>query len=206
MKGLAILCAVLLALFLLSLLRLGAWVEYSETGLLVKIKLGPLRVQLFPGKPKKKRQKKSKTAPPKPPQPQKRGGNLDLVKQLLPTIAEAAGRLKRKIRIDEFRMDLLWSSPDPAACALGFGAANAAVGMIWPLIEQNFKVKDRRIRTAVDFDSGKPTIYLLFSATLTVGQAVAFGVWAAIQFISAYRHIKPTQQKENTTTEQKEAI
>lgn len=205
MRGLAILCAVLLVLFLLSLVRLGAWVEYSEPGLLVKIKLGPLRVQVLPRKPKKKREKKPEPELPTP-QPQKRGGSLDLVKQLLPTIAEAAGRLKRKIRIDDFRMDLLWSSPDPAACALGFGAANAAVGMIWPLIEQNFKVKDRRIRTAVDFDLGKPTVYLLVCATLTIGQAVAFGIWAAIRLLSAYRHIRPTQKKENTTTEQKEAV
>lgn len=48
--------------------------------------------------------------------------------------------------------------------------------MIWPLVEQNFNVKERRLRTRVDFDAERPSVYLYAAATLTAGQALALGL------------------------------
>lgn len=208
MTALVIIVAVLLCIWGISLVRIGGWLEYSESGLLVRLKLGPLRIQLFPMKPRAKKQKPSrekKPAEPSSPPPAKRGGTFQVVKECLPVVAEAAGSLKRNICIDEFQMDLLWSSPNPAACAVGFGAANAAVGMIWPIVEQNFKVKQYRIRTAVEFDRGSPTVYLLASASLTVGQGIGLGLRLAVQGAKAYRRARPVQKK-TVTSKQKEAV
>ena len=209
MRAVYVIAAILLVLFLLSLIRVGAWVEYSENGLLAKLRIGTFFIQLFPVKPKKKKdskktgkkkEKKTTQLAEKP----KRGGSLTLVREMLPVVSNAAGQLKRRIRIDDFRLDLVWSAPDPAACAMGFGAANAAVGMIWPLVAQNFHVKDHRIRTAVDFEQGKPTVYLLAMATLTIGQGVSLGLRVGLQLIKAYLRTK----KENkvSTNQQKEAV
>ena len=52
MKVLLILGAVLLALVLLSLVRLGALVEYAASGLSLRLKVGPLRFTLYPPRPK----------------------------------------------------------------------------------------------------------------------------------------------------------
>lgn len=53
MKAILILGAVLLALgALLRLVRLGALAEYSAAGLRLKLKVGPLRLMLYPRKPK----------------------------------------------------------------------------------------------------------------------------------------------------------
>ena len=41
MTALKITGAVVLVLFLLSLVRFGAWVEYGQSGVTFKIKLGP---------------------------------------------------------------------------------------------------------------------------------------------------------------------
>ena len=52
MKAILILGAVLLALgALLRLVRLGALAEYSAAGLRLKLKVGPLRLMLYPRKP-----------------------------------------------------------------------------------------------------------------------------------------------------------
>ena len=49
MKAILILGAVLLALgALLRLVRLGALAEYSTAGLRLKLKVGPLRLMLYP--------------------------------------------------------------------------------------------------------------------------------------------------------------
>lgn len=209
MKALYVAAAILLLLFLISLIRVGAWVEYSESGLLAKLRIGAFGIQLFPMRPKKEKKKKQAGKKPEKHSAQqaekpKRGGSLTLVREFLPEVADAAGQLKRRIRIDDFQLDLVWSAPDPAACAMGFGAANAAVGMIWPLVAQNFHVKDHRIRTAVDFEQGKPTIYLLAMATLTIGQGVSLGLRVGLRLVKAYLRAK--KESKVSTKQQKEAV
>jgi len=185
---LKILGVILLALFLISLIRFGALVEYGASGVLVKVKVGPFRVQVFPGKPREKKKKSRKEPKQKEPEKkQSKGGPLELVKQWLPVAADAAGRVKRAIRIDTFYLDLTAAAPDPAMAALAFGGANAAIGMLWPLVEQNFQVKDRRLRTAVDFDAQTPTVWIQAAATLTVGQAVSMGVHLAVRALGILR-------------------
>jgi len=201
-----ILTGILLLLCLLSLVRVGGWVEYSQTGFLAKVKVGPFYIQVFPQKPKpNKKEKSGKKADASP----KFGGSFDQLKELLPVVADAAGQLKRKVLIRELQMDLIWSDPDPARCAIGFGAANALIGMIWPPIEQNFRVKDYRIRTDVDFNSGKPTVYLLATVTLTVGQVISLVLRFGTQFLKVYRQMKPETmdlKKRQTITQEKEAV
>lgn len=206
MMALYVVLGVLLALILLSFVRVGAWAEYSESGLLVRLKLGIISIQVFPVKKEKQAAKKKSQKPALDrKEKSKRGGSFELIKECLPLIAEAAGELKRKISIDELQMDLLWSLPDPASCAVGFGGVNAAVGMIWPLIEQNFQVRKHRIRTAVDFDIGKPTVYLLAQMTMRVGQLLSFSLRLAIRFFKIYQDVN-IRQKINQTTQQKEAV
>ena len=109
MKAILILGAVLLALgALLRLVRLGALAEYSAAGLRLKLKVGPLRLMLYPRKPKRPRRKAGKSSRREKkreerPQPELGGGPLALVKRFLPLIAEAAGRFRRKLRIDVFQ-------------------------------------------------------------------------------------------------------
>ena len=195
------LCALLL---LLSFVRVGVKLEYSEEGLFVWLKLFGLSFRIFPVKEKNKKQKpaarKEKVQPKEKP-----GGSFELVRQVLPLAAEAAGELKRKIRVDELRMDLLWSVSDPAACALGFGVANGAVGMIWPILAQNFHIRKHCIRTAVDFDRGSPTVYLFVQMTMRIGQLVSWALRVAVRFFKIYNHIKK-QPTRNSMKRQKEAV
>lgn len=193
MTGLKILLGVVLVLFLLGRIRLGGEAEYSETGLLVKVRAGWLRIQVFPLKRKKKEKppkpKKEKPEKEKKPRP-KGGGPLDLAKRYLPLVCEAAGELKRRIRIDKLYLDLTVASGDAANTAMTYGYANMALGMIWPLIEQNFEVKDPRLHTGVDFTAQSPTIYMDAAFSARLGQLVSFGLrfgWKALRLYMASR-------------------
>lgn len=193
-----VLGSVLLALFLLSRIRVGGLCEYSKDGLLAKLKVGSLRIQLYPAKPKKKKEKPTEEKKEKPTEepPAKPGGDLTQLKEFLPFFADAAGSLKRKIRMDRIYLDFIAAASDPAMAAMEYGYANAAIGMIWPLFENNFKVKERRIRTAVDFQAPSPTIYVYAALSLTIGQAITLGVKLLFRFLKITSKIKATQKTE----------
>ena len=115
--------------------------------------------------------------------PEPKGGMLKLFMEMLPVIGEAAGALKRKLRIDDLTIHLTWATDDPAKTALGFGRANAILGMIWPVFDHNFKVKKHDLGVAADFDQSCPTVYCNAALTMTVGQLVAFGLRFGIKLL-----------------------
>lgn len=209
MMVLLVLGIVVLALVLVSLIRVGVRVQYAQNRLEVGLLAGPVKITLFPRKAKKpKKPKKAKPAKAKKAKPKQKpktvGEILELVKQLLPVAIDAAGQLKRKIRIDAFFLDVVTASADPARAAVDYGRLNGALGMFWPLVEQNFKVKEWRIRTNVDFTTEHPSVSLRAAATLTVGQIIALGVPLALKVLPILTPSKNGKSSRQQT--QKEAV
>lgn len=181
MKPWEILLIVVCVFWLISLIRAGASVRYDVEGLKVWIRVGPVSHKVFPFKKKKQKKKepKKKTEPEKAAplsEAKRKGGSLELARRFIPLAADAAGRFQKKICIDDLEMELSWGAEDPADAALGFGCANAALGMLWPLLENNFNVRQKRIGTSVDFNTDKPVIYIFARASLRIGQAASLGV------------------------------
>lgn len=205
MTFLSVLLIVLAVLWLLGRIRLGGWVQYDGDGLAVKVLAGPLRFTVFPQKPlsetekaerkakeEKKRAKKeaqkakaearrakkeAKRRDKHPgEEPEKKGGALPPLLDLLPLAAEAAGGLKKRIRIDELTVHLTWAAEDPAQAALGFGRANAVMGMIWPLLDHNFDVKKHDLGVQVDFNRSSPDVMCRAALTMRLGQLLSFGL------------------------------
>ena len=195
-----VLGAIVAALVLLSLLRVGGTVEYSRSGTLVHLRAGPLRIQVYPPKPRKKsgekkpKRAKKSTKTQEEPEP-KPGGQLDTLKAMLPLVADAAGQLRRKVRVDRLLLDVTAAASDPAMAALSFGGVNAAIGMIWPLLENNFNIGDRRIRTKVDFNLTEPEAYLYSSFSLRVGQAVILALTLGMKFLKLWSGRNQEQTK-----------
>ena len=216
MTFLKVLLILALVVFLLSRVRLGGVAEYRDEVFSLRLILGPVRVTLFPREKKKDTPKPEK----KPVREKKSGGNepskegggektrrkLPPLGDLLMLALEAAGGLKRKIRIDELMVHLTWASPDPADTATGFGKANALMGMLWPLVDHNFHVKKRDLGVAVDFDRTSPAIDARGSLTMTVGQLVCFGVRFGIKFLLLWSRggRAPENRQEVTKHERKE--
>ena len=207
MSVIKVLLVLFLLLFLVGLIRLGGGAEYSTAGVKAHVRVGPFRFQVFPGTEKgdkKERKKKQKKKPKKKKPPKekeapksKAGGPLDLIKAFLPLVCEAAGELKRRIRIDDLRLDYTAGGRDAAQSAMSFGGANAAVGVILPLFQQNFDLNEYRVRTAVDFNAKGPTIYLYAAFSARLGQLVSFGLRFGWKFLMAYRKQKNTKKEAN---------
>ena len=196
-----VLGAIAAALVLLSLVRVGGTVEYSRSGVLIRLRAGPLRIRVYPPRPKKadgqekpKRVKKKPKPEEEQPEP-KPGGQLGPLKAVLPVVADAAGQLRRKVRVDRLLLDVTAAASDPAAAALAFGGVNAAIGMIWPLLENNFNIGDRRIRTRVDFSLTEPEAYLYGSFSLRLGQAAALALRLWVKFLKLWSGRNQEQTK-----------
>ncbi|MEG2988770.1 MAG: DUF2953 domain-containing protein [Oscillospiraceae bacterium] len=201
MKVLFILACIVLALFLLSLIRVGGEVLYDSGGLIAKLKVCGLKFTVYPVKPSKKppkppKEKKAKEEPTPPREKRTLGGSLALVKEFLPLVGEAAGKLKRKISVDRIALHLVWGGEDPADCAMGYGYANVALGMIWPILEQNFNIHHRDIHTDIDFNQKSPTVYVNAVLTLTIGQCLVMGISLGTKAFSVYRKNQKQRTKE----------
>lgn len=187
MNGVLVALIVLLVLFLLGQIRIGAQVEYCEQGLFVHIRAGAVLIPVFPRKEKKK-----KPESPKAPKPSgqlaehapkgKKGGRLKLALKFIPLVLDTVKKFRRKLRMDKIEMALVVGADDPADAAVRYGQANALLGSLWTPVTQAFHVKDGHAHVGLDFDSDKPTIYILTSLSLTIAQtlglALAFGVKA----------------------------
>ena len=184
MTALWVLGCVLLVLLLLSLVRVGGVLEYGPGGLRVRVRVGKLLFQVVPVKQKKKRPRKQKKESVVPRSAAARQENtLETLGEFLPVLTQAAGRLKRRIRVDRLDLDLRVGGGDPAAAAMAFGWANAALGVMLPMLENNFEVKERAIRTGVNFEGRSTEVLLEAALSLTVGQGAALGLFLAARLM-----------------------
>lgn len=192
MTALLVIVCILLALFLLSLIRVGASVSCSKKGFQLAVKAGTFRIQLFPRKKAgKEKQKKPPSRHPadagaKPAQEKKPKDTVALALRFVPLLGEFAGRLRRRIRIDRLVLHVIWGASDPAAAARGYGAGNAVLGIVWPIIEHNFHVKDYDLSVDVDFDRQRPEFAADAQITLTIGQGAALAFYLGIHALKIY--------------------
>lgn len=193
---------VLLVLLVLLLLPLGVRVRYDEEGLFAAAKIGPVPIQLFPQKADKpKKEKPQKDKPKQADDHPKKGGPLELVKACLPLVKPALEGVRKRLTIDHLDLHILWASPDPADAALGYGYANAALGTIWPLFYQNFKVKSHDLGIDVDFDAAAPTLSARADLHMTVFQLLTLALPLLIKFIKIYRSVTAAPQEGETAKE-----
>lgn len=203
-----VLLIILFILWLISLIRIGGRVSYGQEGLFVFLLLGPVKLRLFPAgeesggewKPKPKKEKRKKNKPAVAEQHQKepkagRPGTLSRLMKLLPVVGQACGALKRKIRIDDLDLELIWGGSDPAAVALGYGQANAVLGMIWPIFDHNFKVKRHSFQIGLDYDRIAPAVEARAAVTLTVGQIFALGTHYGVKALITWVKSGKTPRK-----------
>lgn len=197
MTALCIILAVLLILALVLLIPVGAEAEYDECGVTAWLLIGPFRVILYPRPPKaedEKRGKKKKEKKKKEPEGEektKKGGTLGLIKELIPVGIEALGAFKRGLVIKLLRLYFSFGGEDPAKAAMSFGGASAAAGMIVPLLQRNFKVKDMDIRSNVDFTSEETVVYAHADLRIRLITLLALALKAGAKALRIYlRHDK----------------
>ena len=199
--------------FLLSRVRLGGIAEYKGEVFYLRVLAGPFRIKIFPRPAEKsgrKKEKPKKTEGKSKSDTEKRQSKpkmkLPPIGDLVHLALEVLGQLKRKIRLDDLTLHLTWASEDPAETAIGFGKAQATLGMIWPLIANNFDVKKHDLGVSVDFERTRPDICARGVLTMTVGQLVSFGMRFGIKILVLLNRSRkaPQNQQEERNHERKQ--
>lgn len=207
MRGWLIFGIVLLCLWLVGRLRLGAAVRYGQE-LAVDLRIGPFQAHILPTPPEKtgkppKAKKPKKEKPPKtePAAPkQKKWGVSDIVSlvlDLIPVAVEALGKLRRKLCIERLYVDWMGAGAEDAAkAAILCGRLQTAVGTMLPALETAADLRSYRIRLDVDYNADKMALTADAAASFTLGQLVCIALWLAVKgFVIFIKHNGQVKQK-----------
>ena len=198
---------VLGVLSLLAILPLGGAVRYDGGGARAYLVLGPIKLLLYPrkakeSKPKNKKEKKPKPAREKAPEPQSKekesaGGS---VKKFIPFVKlglSFLNELRWKLRVNRLDLKVVLAAEDPADLALSYAGANAALGSLWPLLEQSLRIRKRNVSVQCDFEAEQTLVFANVKITITLGRtlalAVKYGIRALIQFMKLKKQEKAVQ-------------
>ena len=119
-------------LTLLAILPLGVSLKYNADGAFVRLILGPVRLTLFPTKPKEKKAQSSDMPekPQIPPQKEDKkeaGGSWTDFLPLVKTVLDFLGDFRRKLRVNRLELKLIMAADDPCDLAVNYGRAWAAL-------------------------------------------------------------------------------
>ena len=229
MSALRIIGVLLLIVLAIGYLRVGALVSFGD-GLRVRLRVGPLRLTVYPRKKRRKKPKKPKEDKPeqpkeeKPPKPKKKraiprptlGELLDLADTALAALRATVRRACRRTRIDPLELTAVLGGGDPAEAAMRFGAANTLMYTVMPRAEETFEIPDPSLHLRLDYDRVSPAASGTIGVSLRVGDlfAIAFtlilplGKWF-LRFKRAHCHKKatrsPAEQPDMTAAERQSA-
>lgn len=159
-------------------LPVGVRVRYQEDGLRMWYTVGPVRFLRYP-EDEEARQKRLKsklnirTVLDESIKANRRYDNVigDFWAELKTTL-ELFWYLRPKLRIKRLVLNLHLAGDDPAALALQYGGAWAAIGGLLPLLEEAFILKKRQLDVDCSFDGGTTTLDAKLDISIGLGRLV----------------------------------
>ena len=206
MSGWVIFGIVLAVFVLIGCIPVGVDARYAQNEFSLRLKIGCLKRQILPAKPKKKKPalKKEKKAQKKAASenPEKPKKKASMPKLTLPDILKLAdlacdtlGDLKRKLRVEVLMLHVVLGGDDPAKAAMQYGGAWALIGVLNPKLDQLFVIKKRDIQPFFDYNETETKISAQLALTITIGRALSLGVTAGVRFLKLWINKKKAVQQ-----------
>jgi hypothetical protein len=191
-------------LVLLAVLPLGVSAAYDEGGPLVRLIAGPIRIQVYPAKPKKekakdqkpkktteKKQEKKKTEE-KP--AEKKGGSVRDFLPLVSLVLEFLNDFRRKLRVNQLQLRVILAGDDPCDLAVNYGKAWAALGNLMPQLERVLVIQKRDVEVECDFISNQTLIVAKLDLTITLGRLLAVSLYHGVRILWQFLIIMKTRK------------
>ena len=183
--------AALLIVVLFSQVRLR--ISYDSSGVSLLLLFWFVRIR-FPQSTKEKSATAAK--PVENGENKQAGGNDRELLGMLKYVIDAVGKLLKSVRIRDLRVNATVASRDPFQTAMMFGGSAAGVGILLPLIEQNFRLEKRTIRVDADFESGESKITLFAHCSVRVVKLLAIAIVLVYHYLKEQR-LKTTRQRKD---------
>ena len=203
MSGWVVFGIVIAVFVLIGCIPVGVDARYMENELSLRLKIGLLKMQVLPAKPKKAAPKKEKktakkaAASQKTEKPKKKALmpklTLSDILALVNLACDTLGDLRRKLRVEVLTLHVVLGGDDPAKAAMQYGGAWAAIGMLNPKLDQLFVIKKRDIQPILDYNEKEMKIDAHLALTITIGRAVSLAVRAGVRFLKLWIAKKKTE-------------
>lgn len=195
----------------LLLLPVGVALKYDDEEVFLSARAGPLKMKILPqkeeseAKREKKAAKKARRAEKKTSKPKKERTPLtrDELLELIKLGLKALGRFRRKLSVDLLRIYWTAAAGDPYDAAMQFGYVSAAMGTLIPLIENAFKIRERDVRSSLNFESEKPYILAELTATIQVWEILHIALAFGAEYLRMKRKMKRRLRKKAAEEERK---
>ena len=214
------------------ILPIGVSALYDSQGFRARVIIGFIRFTIFPMKRKEKKEKKKKQdtppkvaeqetpkeepakeptkpanteAPKKKPAPRKEdpGGSLldflPLVKLALEFVGEFFGKT---LHIDVLYLKVTMAGCDPCDLAVSYGKAWAALGNLWPKLDDLMTIKKRDVQLQCNFEGDETLVNARVDITLTLGRvlglAICYGariVWNLVKILLKRKKTAEDEEK-----------
>lgn len=179
----------------IAVLPLGVSIRYGSAGAVIRALIGPVQFKVYPQKkkePKQKKQKTSRKTPSEKPKkkavpgpkttktanagaPKEKGGPLTDFIPLVYVALDLLADLPRVFRIHRLDVNLILGGGDPADLGENYGKACAALGNLWPRLEELFVIRRRDIKVQCDFESSETRITARMDMSVTLARLFSFG-------------------------------
>ena len=205
MSGWVVFGIVIAVFVLIGCIPVGVDARYMENELSLRLKIGLLKMQILPAKPKKAAPKKEKkaakkaAASQKPEKPKKKALmpklTLSDILALVNLACDTLGDLRRKLRVEVLTLHVVLGGDDPAKVAMQYGSAWAVIGMLNPKLDQLFVIKKRDIQPILDYNEKEMSISAQLALTITIGRALSLGLKAGARFLKLWINKKKAVQQ-----------
>lgn len=185
-------------ILLLAITPIGVSLLYDSSGVRLDALIGPLRLHIFPAKKKagdkkKKPEKKKKASPQKTGQSKsaqtQKGGPITDFLPLAQLVLDFLEEFRRKLRITCIELNLVLGGGDPCDLAINYGKACAALGNVWPRLEEFFVIKKRDVKIQCDFEASQTLVTARLDLSITIGRILSMGVRHGIRVLKEFLNI-----------------
>ena len=187
----------LLCIVLLGFLPVGIYASYDSGGAVAFLRVGPVRVALYPKR--KSASKKHKSAAEgsfkkgagesKNLQQKKPFGTLSDFCSVAQLILEFLSDLRRKLRVRNLELKLLLAAEDPCDLSINYGRAWAALGNLMPQLERLFVIKKRNLEIACDYTAEQTLVEARIDIVITVGRLLGIVAYHGFRGLRKYNEI-----------------
>lgn len=173
----------------IAILPVGIRGVYRDEAAGVWLLIGPLKLRLYPAKPKEEKpsaQPKKKAAGSST----QKGGKLKEFLPIARTVLDFLEQLRKKVNVKNLELKVILAGDDPCDLAVAYGRAWAALGSLMPQLDRFLKIRKRDIEVECDFAAETTRVYARVDATLTVARALSLGSRYGVRIIKDILKLK----------------
>ena len=181
----------------------AALVRYEDGALLVRLRVGPVTVTVYPRRaaaakktPRKRPAKVKKSAAPKTAADS--GGKKltpQQIRALISLALDLLGRLRRKLLVKHLTFHVFYGGRDAARAAIGYGRAWAVIGAAMPVLENTFRIGERDVGAYLDYELEEPRLLADLDVQMRVGTAIGLALGAGLRLLGIFTKTKENKKK-----------